>query len=240
MMSILNSTTAAIVSTLAVVFALPAQGALTVRLTNSAGTVTCTDGTGTDASALSGTVACITSDAAFSVDITTAISNAPGGPATLQKTVNLVSSTGSVATPNDLLIEVSDTGFLLPSGMATLTETVNTNTPIGPTSATGTVTGAGFLSNGPGGGVLFDTTGVTTGDAFVNTFSVGGAATSAVTTNFVTAFGLTNVLEVSATSAGFATFTSTLSAAVPEPTSVALFGTVFLLTGFGLRRKFAR
>jgi hypothetical protein len=204
--------------------ALPLSAAVTIKVTDNAGTVTCAGTT---------FVTCTTSDANFIITINTAISNSPGGPATLTKTVNAQSLTG--APLSDLIIEASDTGFVLPSGLATLTETVNTNTPVGSTSATGTVTGTGFLSNS---NTLFGTESAATGPAFVNTFAVGGAATASTGANFTTPFALTEILNIHPTSTGFASFTATLAATqVPEPASVALFGGILLVTVGAIRRR---
>src|SRR5437868_10831588 len=68
----------------------PAQGALTIHLTDSSGTVTCVGTT---------FVVCSTSDAAYTVVLTTAIDNSPGGPAFMTKTGNVTSTAAAIGNP---------------------------------------------------------------------------------------------------------------------------------------------
>jgi hypothetical protein len=222
--------------TLAGFMATPAQAVLTIRLTDSLGTQTFV-GTADNCGPNCTSLVAARSNAAFVIDIQVGTSNAPGGPAeiTLGGTVQSL-----VAGNNSLTVEVSDTGFLLPAGPAALIQTVNTNTPA-ITAAAGSLTATGYYD---GGNVLFcqnapgNVCDAATGAANFGSFLVSNPGqTSSVGVNFAIPFSLDQVLTYSFTGAGTALVTSTLSAVVPEPASVALLGSVLLLTGSLIRRR---
>jgi len=236
----------------AALIGLPAQAALTVKLTGPNGVmVTCVDeGPNDSFSGLVGFVGCNQVSAAFgSIDITIASSNAPAGPATLTKNITLTicnaiptvpgcgtSPAPSTANPYNFTIQISDSGFLLPSGTATLIDNLTANTPAAALTATGTVTSSGYLSNN---NVLFQTSGATTGPVTLNSFATGSAGSASTVTTFAPPFAMTEILNVSATSAGTALFTATLSAVqvVPEPAVAALFGAMLLFIVGVIRRR---
>jgi hypothetical protein len=213
----------------------PAQASLTIRLTDAAsGAVLYTNGTNT--------VVAIQSDVDFTTNVQVATSNSPGGPATLTLSGTLHANNASVALPQNLMIEISDTGFLLPNGPGGLTQTLNTNTPESPGEALGSISGIGYYQNAPA--TLFcqalgTCTGNTATVSFAN-FSVGnGVMTPGLAINTVTPFSLDEVINLTFTGPGDALISATLSATVPEPASLVLLGTTLLGLSTLLRKKIA-
>jgi len=177
------------------------------------------------------------SDADFSLLIQTATSNGPAGPAVLTYSSTITSLAGG-----SLKIEVSDTGFALPVGPANLIQTLNTNTPVATTTATGTLSGVGYYGTGAGNVFFCEETAVCTNAtpaASFTSFVVGNSATNSVPVSFVAPFSLDAVLNASFTSSGNALFTGTLSAitSVPEPASVLFLGTSLLVVTAIFRKK---
>ncbi len=177
------------------------------------------------------------SDKDFTFAVTLAMSNGPDGPALLNiQAISLLSLKGTVATPNNLGIEVTDVGFLLPVGATTLSQTLTTDTPGVGAIAKGSVTAQGFYN---GDNTAFDTTGASTPKSSESSLAPGAGPTTSSLITFTTPFELTDEINISLTSKGSADLNATLSsvAAVPEPASMALMGTVLLLTAGVLRRR---
>lgn len=219
--------------------ALPARATLEVKITDSLGTTAFTvpncPGNCIDAAV---------SDADFSIVFEEATSNGPTGPATLH--VSGLIFTNPLATlPEDLLVQVSDVGFLSPHGPGFLVESASTTTILSPT-ATGTFAATGFYKTGNtylcagatlGAAPTIGTCNAATPAASFSSFTTNPVETEKTSVSFSTPFSLDEVLNYHFTGPGFATTSATLSAAlVPEPASVLLFGGILLLTA-GLIRK---
>lgn len=219
-----NSITLLAAAALVGLMTVPAS-ALSVRITENGGTpITCSG---------VGTVICTSvPNANFAFDIQVGTSNAPGPAA-----ITISGSVGNLTAGDTLKVETSDTNFLIPTGGATLIQTLNTNTPAA-ISAPGTITGTGYESNVND---LFcqavgDCTAATPPITF-NSFVVGNASVSSVG-NVVTApFSLDEVLNYTFSGSGTALVTATLSEVVPEPASLVLFATALLGAGLLFRRK---
>jgi hypothetical protein len=229
----------------------PADAALAIRfLTDPDGaggaaavvTATCT-------SALNATF-CTSSDAYFDVQLSTAITNVPGGAtAQLGKTLNVSTTQLAVTSGATLSLEVYAYDFTGPTGAGTLIESVTANNPGG--SAFGSIAGRGFIALPGGGANLFSTTGQFTPIASVTCLTPGGVGcgaggfigtdveSAAVTTS--SPFAFTNRLLFDPNSAGISNFSSDLTlTAVPEPASVVFMGTALLSVSALLRKKFRR
>lgn len=131
-----------------------AHAALIVRVTDSLGVQTFQLGSVSCPACTANSVVATAADADFSLNLQIATSNAPGGPAILTADEIVNSVAGSVANPNTLKVEISDTGFLLPVGVANLVQRGTTNEPaVG--FATGTVSSTGYYGAGVAGNVPF-------------------------------------------------------------------------------------
>jgi hypothetical protein len=147
-------------------------------------------------------------------------------------------------TPFVLNLFITDTGFSIPPTPLFLSQTVNVGGVANGPAAT--IEGVGYFGQNNSAFEL--------GTVFTDT------AVSAVNSGSVTPTGPTNspyatdpgpysltshirltVTNVGSVNPGTLQFNSNLTAsAVPEPSSVALFGSVLLATGFSLRRKFGK
>lgn len=216
----------------------PARAAITVTLTDAAGTTTCGPVAGN-------VLTCTTADAAYTIVVATVTDNSPGGPAEQTKSLTITSTAAAIGNP--LTIEAGSTGFLLPSGPSLLTESVTANNP--GATAFGSVTGQGYVSLS---NTALDFSGATTGPATVTCTSLGapgcgalGAFIGTTTvqgppggTTLTTPFALNEILTVTTTVPGLANFTADLTAtSVPEPMSIALLGGILLMTTGAIRRK---
>ena len=216
--------------------AVPAFATVEVRVTDSIGTYFLS---GSSCGANCSTAILSFNDADFNFLIQVGTSNGPAGPAVLTFSTNLSAKVAN----SPLTIEISDTGFLLPSANANLIQTLNTNTPVATGTASGTLSGTGFYGTGAGNVFFCAATAVCTAatpPANFNSFLVTNPGqTTQVATNFVTPFSLDEVLTASLTSAGNAQWQGTLSAitSVPEPASVVLLGGVLLALTRVMRRR---
>jgi hypothetical protein len=254
-----RSGTFLLLAALAVVAAARVDAALAIRMSSSGvgGTsTTCT----TAANALNCDNLLGPADPYFSVQLSSGITNAPGGAgATLSKTLNIVATDAAIAAGSVLTLEVYAYNFTVPPmapGIYTMTESVTANNPLA--FNFGVVTGTGYLSDPNPPGPLFNTAGTSSGPATIictapgvgSGCGIGGAffntAASSGSVNVTGDFALTNVITVDPSlllpgGAGQLNFTANLAlTAVPEPTSVALFGGILLLTGTAIRRKLAK
>lgn len=187
--------------------------------------------------------------------IQTGTSNSPGGPATL--TFNTDATIGTptlpLAFPITFKVEITDTGFLAPTGMVIMDQHLNTNSP-SLTAALGSVNGIGYYGTGGAGNVAFCEAGGTcneqTPTISFSSFSLTNPGQDA-TTSFtaVSPYSLDEVLNFTITglqagqTTGRALVQGTLDLTpnqIPEPGSVALLGGVLMLTFGAIRRKVHR
>jgi hypothetical protein len=222
--------------------AIPAQATLVVRITDGAGVQTFQVGNANCPGCTANSIVATAADANFSFSLHIATSNAPtgtNGAAILTADSIITSNSGSIGTPNNLKLEVSDTGFLVPSGTAALVQRGTTNEPANG-FATGTVSSAGYYGTGAAGNVLFcQAVGTCSGNSGTLSFPSFALNTQQDQNNiaFVTPFSLDEVINFSFTSAGFGQYTANLSTVqVPEPASVVFLATMALGFG-GLFRK---
>lgn len=212
----------------------PAYAALVVRVSDSVGTQTFQVGNANCPGCTANSIVATDADAAFSISLQIATSNAPSGPAILTLDSILTSTFGSLSAPDNLRIEVSDTGFLLPVGSGILQQRGTTNSPaLG--FATGTVTSTGYYGSGPSGDVLFcqaaGTCSTTTGALNFSSFALSTKEVGANTT-FEAPFSLDEVVNISFTSPGTGQYSANLvaiPAAVPEPAAAWYLLTVCAL-----------
>jgi len=239
-----------LLATGAFLMAIPGQAALQIQLQSTGQAPTlCT----TAANALN----CNGADANFIFQLSTAITNTPGGPtADLGKTLNIQATQQAITSGAILTLSVYAYNFTTPplaTGPYTLTESVTANNPVA--TSFGVVSGQGYIANPNPPGPVFGTSGMTSGAASISCTSAGapgcgtggaflGTAISNGNVNITGPFALTNIMTVDPsmfTTTGIYNFSSDLTlTAVPEPTSIALFGAVLALTGVSLRRKFAQ
>src|SRR4051794_16615913 len=92
--------------TIAALIGVPAEAAIAISLSDNAGTTTCGPVAGN-------AIVCTSSDAAYTIQLATAIDNTPGGPAHQGKSLNISSTAAAVGNP--LTLTVSSTGFLMPT-----------------------------------------------------------------------------------------------------------------------------
>lgn len=240
MKTYLNKVSLLAALTLAGLTAIPAQATLVVRVTDSVGTQTFQVGNANCPGCTANAILATAADAAFTVNLQIATSNAPGGPAIITVDNIITSARGSTGVPNTLKVEVSDTGFLLPSGTAALVQRGTTNEPaLG--FATGTVSSTGYYGTGGTGNVLFcqavGTCSANTGALNFPSFALN-TQQDQNNVNFVTPFSLDEVINYSFTSTGVGQYTANLAAVqVPEPASVVFLATMALGCGGLLRKK---
>jgi hypothetical protein len=170
----------------------------------------------------------------------TATGNAPDGPASLTFDTEVQSKLGSMGTPNNLSIAMSMIGFTAPSGVGLL-DVSDTQNAAPATAKTGSSSVQAYV--GPNAFFCETTSTCTATTPLVNfpTLNSASSPSTATTASFVPAFSLSDVIKESFTSktanGQYSITDSVLSAAVPEPASVVLLGTVLLLAVFLIRRK---
>lgn len=222
--------------------ALPVQATLIVKVTDSSGVQTFQVGNANCPGCTANSIIVNDNDLNFSINLNIATSNAPGGPATLTEDLVANSTVGSVGTPNNLTIEISDTGFLSPSGLASLVQRGTTNEPA-TGFATGTTTSTGYYGTGGTGNIPFcQASGTCSGNTGPLVFASFALNTQQNQTNlnFGVPFSLDEVINASFTSAGTGQYTTSLSAppaVVPEPASGVLLGSALACGIFLFRRK---
>jgi hypothetical protein len=206
-----------------------AYGLATLRLNVDGGgaEVTCADNAGCDLNPLLGVVtvsASLLPD--FLVDVTTGVTKPVFAEPNMDLNSINVQTTGGAHT---LTIEFSDDNFSTPTPAFDLKFGGTLAFPAG-----STVQADAYFDNG---NTLFAQT---THIGTVGPFGPGAfAGTASGPGTADTSYSLTQVLTLSTTGPGDFSGDFRLSP-VPEPTSVALFGGVLLLTGTAIRRKLAK
>jgi len=173
----------------------------------------------------------------------TTFGNSPDGPASLTLNVSTQSLTGSAGTPNNLTVEVSEIGFLQPVGGSYL-EFSATQIGTGNTNHLGSSSAQGFVQTGSPATYFCASTASCTASTPLLSFANLGPSFSSSSTSTTTLGPTFSVEEVvtqsfkGATTVGQNASTDVaLSAVLPEPASVLLFGTVVLFAAKSIRRK---
>ena len=153
MISLVKRLSLSVVSLMSLL-ATSAHATLVVRVTDSAGVQTFQVGNANCPGCTANSIVATAADSYFSINLNIATSNAPVGPAVLTSDNIVSSSSGSLGTPNNLRVEVSDTGFLTPAGAVNFVQRATTNEPaLG--FATGSVSSTAYYGTGATGNVLF-------------------------------------------------------------------------------------
>ena len=201
--------------------------------------MTITDGTGshTYVGIPCGPDTCVNasqSDVDVSFDLQNAVSSSPGG----LRISGFVTPFRHPA-PEDVTVEVSDTGYTAPPGSQFLTEAAFVSS-LG-LGNFGTFSATGYYGTGANDVLFCERTScnASTPTATFNSFSSASQITGSPVA-FSTPFSLDEVLKYHFTGGGIAFTGVTLSAVVPEPASVILFGGALLLMAGAIRRKIGR
>jgi hypothetical protein len=202
---------------------------------NDNGAVTCAGCTGTLLGDLDPTLGAISIIAAnlngWNITISTGSSNSPNcsgshGPGCLDNTTINATSTGG----STLTVYFADTGFTSQSSL-TVAESASGITGSGSQARTQGFTGTGPL---PAASSLSTFSGTQIGTN-LNLNAVGSATTSGG--GGTTPFDLELVTQFTSGSSGGSFNVDSSISAVPEPVSMLLAGTLFVLVGVGFRRR---
>jgi hypothetical protein len=208
-----------LLAALAVASAPMTADALTLKLSNSSGTLDIVDGDGNDSDADANHIAFTGSIAGSDIGIVATISSDASGESILSLDV-IATSAGL----SDLTISASDTGFGEGAGNPTTAVfTMNASRIRG-----GTIDGAGYVDDG--NGLFATTTLVDSGTLAVTSDDIDGSVSVALADPF--SMTIVTVIKAGTTASYDATLITT---PVPVPAGILLMGTA--LAGFGVMRR---
>jgi hypothetical protein len=211
-----------------------AYAVVEVQITDASGTKVYT---GMSCGANCSTVVALDNDAAFSLDIQFGTSDIIGGFPSLS-IAGLINATH----PGNLTIQVSNTGFSSPFGMAELVQTVGTGP--WPGNANASLTAQGFYGLGTSNTYFCATSNTCTGGTPSSTLSSlaisNNSWDSSSAIDLTSAYSLDEVLHYSFEGAGYADVGAILSVlpdVAPEPASVLLVGLALISSSLVLRKR---